>query len=115
MSDTSDKRAQDAAARSLATASNSVVFSADTPQGADLMRRYADRLDNLLDDRDEVGEEIKELKKEMKGNGVNTSFVTKATMARRKRAKKETAEFELIKQELALYMIAICGDDSAQP
>ena len=58
------------------------------------------RVNSLLDERDKVGEDLKELRNEMKSDGINTKALMKAVTISRKDQEKWRAEQE----ELDLYL-----------
>ena len=58
------------------------------------------RINSLLDDRDKIGEDLKELRAEIKGDGFNTKALMKAVAISRKDQEKWRAEQE----ELDLYL-----------
>lgn len=70
------------------------------------LRSYARRLNNLLDQRDEVAEDTKELMKEVKNDG----FEAKVLREVAKRMRADQAEREEFEAKVALYTHAIQGE-----
>ncbi len=114
MTDTDDRR-ESAAQRSMENASNSPVTDPASTEAQKELRSYEARLNNLLDDRDAIGEDIKQLAKEVKERGFNAAYWRKASLAKRKKQMADQALYDLRKSELSLYFIAILGEDSVQP
>lgn len=66
---------------------------------ADRLKSYVKRIEKLMEDKDAVGEDIKEVFSEVKGAGFNAGIVRKLVAIKRKDPEKYKAEME----ELSLY------------
>ena len=64
------------------------------------LNSFVRRINSLLDERDKIGEDLKELRAEIKGDGFNTKALMKAVTISRKDQEKWRAEQE----ELDLYL-----------
>ena len=70
-------------------------------EATEKLRAFAERMERLLDDRDAIGEDLKELKAEIKSDGFNVRTMEKLVAIRRN---KRTAEVEAeLLNDLILY------------
>lgn len=76
------------------------------PVGSEQLQQIAQRIDNLLDQKEELAEDMKQLKAEVKGRGYDTPALWKLVVDRRKDQQK-LAEAQEIRE---LYAAALGYD-----
>ena len=81
------------------------------PAGGEQLRGLEDRIMSLLDERDEISEDIKEVYAEVKEAGFNTSTLRQA-IARRRKFLKDEMKFREAEDRLTLYYATLYEPDT---
>ena len=67
------------------------------------LKSFSERINNLLDEKDRIGEDLKEVYAEAKSDGFNTKALRKAVVISR----KDKAEWQAEQDEIDLYLAAL--------